>query len=82
MKCRRTEGSDWTAQLLEGIHARGGKADDMVFDNVLEGGIMVSAEQRAKWKNVFHGQHNLAEPDKLYWDLNKEGPQEIGNRVK
>jgi len=48
-----------------------GKADlnGVVFDNVLEGGIMVSSEQRAAWKNVFHGEHNLAEPGKLYWKL-------------
>ncbi len=41
----------------------------VVFDNVLEEGLMVSPEQRAKWKNVFFGEHNLAEPDKLYYDL-------------
>jgi len=41
----------------------------VVFDNVYEGGIMVSPEQRAKWKNVSYGKNNLAEPEKLYWDL-------------
>jgi len=46
-----------------------GKAElnGVVFDNVHEGGIMVSSEQRATWKNVFYGEHNLAEPEKLYW---------------
>ena len=48
-----------------------GKADlnGVVFDNVLEGCLMVSPQQRAKWRNVFYGEHNLAEPEKLYWDL-------------
>ena len=48
-----------------------GKAelDGVVFDNVLEEGLMVSPEQRAKWKNVSYGKNNLAEPDKLYYDL-------------
>jgi hypothetical protein len=41
----------------------------VVFDNVLEAGIMVSPEQRATWKNVSYGEHNLAEPDRLYYDL-------------
>jgi len=51
-----------------------GRADlnGVVFDNVLEDGIMVSPEQRAKWKNVFYGENNLADPDKLYWDLEVE----------
>ncbi len=40
----------------------------VVFDNVLEGGIMVSPETRATWKNVSYGKNNLAEPEKLYWD--------------
>jgi len=40
----------------------------VVFDNVYEGGIMVSSEKRAKWKNVSYGDNNLAKPDKLYWD--------------
>ncbi len=41
----------------------------VVFDNLLEKGLMVSPEQRAKWKNVSFGEHNLAEPDELYYDL-------------
>jgi len=45
------------------------KLNGVVFDNVLEEGIMVSLEQRAAWKNVFYGDHNLAEPDKLYWNI-------------
>jgi hypothetical protein len=47
----------------------------VVFDNVLEDGIMVSPEQRKKWKNVFYGEHNLAAPDKLYWNPGSEGPK-------
>ncbi len=48
-----------------------GKAElnGVVFDNVLAEGLMVSPEQRAKWKNVFFGENNLAEPDQLYYDL-------------
>ena len=51
-----------------------GKAElnGVVFDNVLEGGIMVSPHQRAQWKNVSYGKGNLAEPDKLYWNAKKE----------
>ena len=47
-----------------------GQADlnGVVFDNILAGGIMASDDQRAKWKNVFYGDHNLAAPDKLYWN--------------
>jgi hypothetical protein len=44
----------------------------VVFDNVLEGGIMVSPEQRKIWKNISYGKNNLAEPEKLYWDLKSE----------
>jgi hypothetical protein len=44
------------------------KLNGVVFDNVLEEGLMVSPEQRATWKNVFYGEHNLAEPEKLYWE--------------
>jgi len=47
----------------------------VVFDDVYEGGIMVSPATRATWKNVFYGEHNLAEPDKLYWGLETEGSQ-------
>ncbi len=43
--------------------------DGVVFDNVLEGGLLVSPKQRATWKNVSYGEHNLAEPDELYWNL-------------
>ena len=56
--------------------------DGILFDNFYPGGIAVAPEARAKWKNVFYGEHNLAEPEKLYWDLTKEGPQELGNRTK
>ena len=50
-----------------------GKAElnGVVFNNVLEEGIMVSPEQRAAWKNVSYGEHNLAEPEKLYYDLER-----------
>ena len=51
------------------------KFNGVVFDNILEDGIMVSPEQRATWKNVSYGEHNLAEPDKLYWDPKEEGSQ-------
>jgi hypothetical protein len=47
----------------------------VVFDNVLLDGITVSPEQRAKWKNVYYGENNLAEPDKLYWNLKAEDPR-------
>jgi len=49
--------------------------DGVVFDNVLEDGITVSSEQKAAWKNVSYGEHNLAEPDKLYWDPETEASQ-------
>ena len=51
-----------------------GKAElnGVVFDNVLEGGIMVTPKQRATWKNVFYGKGNLGEPEKLYWDIKTE----------
>jgi len=42
--------------------------DGVVFENVLEEGIMVSPEQRKKWKNVSYGERNLAEPEALYYD--------------
>ena len=47
-----------------------GKAElnGVVFDNILEGGIMVTPEQKATWQNVSYGQHNLTEPAKLYWN--------------
>ena len=48
------------------------KLNGVVFDNVLKDGIMVSTEQRATWKNIFYGKHNLAEPAKLYWDIKQE----------
>jgi hypothetical protein len=41
----------------------------VLFDNIIEGGIMAPPAARATWKNVFFGEHNLAEPDKLYYDL-------------
>jgi hypothetical protein len=54
-----------------------GKAElnGVVFDNVLEGGIMVSPKTRATWKNVSYGKNNLAEPEKLYWDPKTEDKQ-------
>jgi hypothetical protein len=45
----------------------------VVFDNVLKQGLMVTPEQRSKWKNIFYGDSNLAESDKLYYDLKAEG---------
>ncbi len=52
-----------------------GKAElnGVVFDNVLEDGIMVSPEMRKTWKNIFYGKNNFAEPEKLYWDMKEEG---------
>ena len=49
----------------------GGKAelDGVMFDNVFAGGIIAPPAMRKTWKNVFYGKHNLAEPEKLYWDL-------------
>ena len=41
----------------------------VVFDDLYENGIMVPLATRATWKNVFYGEQNLAEPDKLYWNL-------------
>jgi len=58
------------------------EVNGIVFDKVCRGGIIVAPEVRAKWKNVFYGQDNLAEPEELYCDLSKEGPQELGNRVR
>jgi hypothetical protein len=66
----RNEGAKWGKP--DGIILDfAGKAElnGVVFDNCYEGGIMVSPEQRATWKNVFYGEHNLAVPDKLYWRL-------------
>ncbi len=62
----------------------GGRTDvnGIVFDKVCHGGIIVAPEARAKWKNVFYGENNLAEPERLYLDLNEEGPQELGRRVR
>jgi hypothetical protein len=47
-----------------------GKAElnGVVFDNILEDGLMVSPEQLATWKHVFYGKNNLAAPEKLYWE--------------
>ena len=52
-----------------------GKAElnGVVFDNVLPGGIMATPAQRAAWKNVFYGKHNLAEPDELYYQPKPKG---------
>jgi len=49
----------------------GGKAelDGVMFDNVFAGGIIAPPAIRKTWKNIFYGKHNLAEPEKLYWDL-------------
>jgi hypothetical protein len=44
----------------------------VVFDNVLENGIMVRLATRETWKNVSYGEHNLAKPEKLYRDLKVE----------
>ncbi len=54
-----------------------GQADlnGVVFDNVLPGGIMAPATTRKSWKNVFYGKHNLAEPEKLHWDMKAGGQQ-------
>ena len=51
-----------------------GKAElnGVVFDNVLEGGIMVSPETRKTWKNISYGKNNLAEPEKLYWETKED----------
>ena len=44
----------------------------VVFDNVLEEGIMATPEQRTAWKNVSYGEGNLAAPEELYWDEKME----------
>ncbi|NQT85562.1 hypothetical protein HQ560_02285 [bacterium] len=51
-----------------------GKAElnGVVFDNVLPGGIMAPPATRKTWKNIFYGENNLAEPEKLYWDFKVE----------
>jgi len=41
----------------------------VVFDNVLEGGIISTPAARASWKNVSFGPNNAAAPEKLYWDI-------------
>ena len=33
------------------------------------GGIIVAPESRAKWKNIYYGENNLAKPERLYYDL-------------
>lgn len=38
----------------------------VVFDGFYEGGIIVSPEARAKWKNVSFGDENLAKPEDLF----------------
>jgi hypothetical protein len=48
-----------------------GKTDlnGVVFENILEGGIISTPAARASWKNVSFGKSNAAGPEKLYWDL-------------
>jgi hypothetical protein len=50
-----------------------GKAElnGVMFDNVHPGGIIAPTAVRKAWKNIFYGKNNLAEPEKLYWDLKK-----------
>jgi len=54
-----------------------GKAplNGVVFDNVLEGGITAPPAVRKTWKNVSYGKNNLAEPEKLHWDLKADDGQ-------
>jgi hypothetical protein len=47
----------------------------VVFDNVLEGGLMATASQREGWQNLFYGEHNLAPREKLFWNPKKEDSQ-------
>jgi hypothetical protein len=53
----------------------------VVFDNILEGGIVVSPEKRENWKNIFYGTNNAAKPEDLYWDPASSGTSsaEAGN---
>ncbi len=57
--------SDGLAFYIAGNAALNG----VVFDNVLEGGIMAPAAMRKTWKNVSYGKNNLAAPEKLHWDM-------------
>lgn len=43
--------------------------DGVHFDNFYEGGILVSPEARARWRNVTFGSNNLADPEKLFAPL-------------
>lgn len=51
----------------------GGKAElnGVMFDNVHPGGIIAPPAARKTWKNIFYGKNNLAEPEKLYWNVEK-----------
>ena len=38
-----------------------------MFDNVLEGGILLpDPAARSKWRNIFYGEQNAAKPKELY----------------
>jgi hypothetical protein len=56
------------------------KLNGVVFDNILPDGLMVSPEQKATWKNVSYGEHNLAAPEKLNYDLKPGNDPKPGNK--
>jgi len=62
----------WNPEGIVCYFAGRTEMDGVVFDKVYPGGIIVSPQARAKWKNVFYGRNNLAAPEKLYWDLQAE----------
>ncbi|MDP6545208.1 MAG: discoidin domain-containing protein [Phycisphaerae bacterium] len=52
----------------------------MVFDNILEGGIISTPAARAGWKNVSFGKRNATGTEKLYWDLKLDKKTEPAGR--
>ncbi len=72
----------WNPEGIVCYFAGRTEIDGVLFDKLYPGGIVVAPDARSKWKNVSYGRNNLAEPEELYRDLTKEGPQEVGPRVK
>ena len=62
----------WNPEGIVCYFAGRTEIDGIMFDKTYPGGIIVAPEARAKWKNVFYGNNNLAKPDKLYRDLKVE----------
>jgi hypothetical protein len=62
----------WNPEGIVCYFAGRTEIDGIVFDKVYPGGIIVSPQARAKWKNVSYGRNNLATPEKLYTDLKAE----------